>query len=668
MKLFGYHAVPDLRVFLCLPRWAAWLFIGARESCRAAESRPWRGIGRNSRVILLMALLSALPGLHGAEEPVKKPLFLPKSPTAAAYVLARLSNKELLEAPRSEFVYVALLQRGGLDRKVRIEALEGLAKARGTTPLAELIKGIADLEKRAEETSAVLRELTGLLGQHKPSELSTKREELERLAQESESPLGRRIGYAGLISADASVEKSWQLAASDPAKLADLIHSVPLLRDAALRASLHPKLEPLLKEAAPPAVRQAAIAVISSVPVRETETFSTLAGLVEAGDEKAAAIASLQRIPRRSWAKERAEPLLESLIGYLKGVPVERRTEPDVINAFQLASDLASLLPPEKSGAIGKTLRAIGVSVFVIRTIHEQMLYDKSLIVVEAGKPVEIILKNEDSMPHNLVIVTPKSSEEIGRLAETLPDPDSEGRIHVPKSPKVLHATKMIDQGQEAKLSFIAPEEEGDYQYVCTFPGHWMRMLGTLAVVKNVEAYLASRPAAAPPTETEWKLADFEADLRLATTGRNLASGKEIFSKLACVQCHKLGKEGYAYGPDLTDVLARRKGDRAAVLSEILEPSKVIEDRYKNHSFELSDGDELSGMIIKEEGDEVFVHTGPSDALIRPLKKASIKKRETQGSSLMPMGLLNQLSKNQVLDLLSYMESGGNAAGHAHGH
>ena len=43
--------------------------------------------------------------------PPKKTLFLPKSPVAAAYMLARLSNKELIEAPRSEFVYVALLQR-----------------------------------------------------------------------------------------------------------------------------------------------------------------------------------------------------------------------------------------------------------------------------------------------------------------------------------------------------------------------------------------------------------------------------------------------------------------------------------------------------------------------------------------------------------------------------
>ena len=194
------------------------------------------------------------------------------------------------------------------------------------------------------------------------------------------------------------------------------------------------------------------------------------------------------------------------------------------MSAFQFASDLVTLLPADKAKDAGKALRAVGVSVFVIRTIHEQMLYDKSLLVVEAGKPVEIILINEDVMPHNLVIVTPGAVEEVGKAAEKMaPEPDAQGRIHVPASPKVLQATKMVEAGQQAKLSFTAPSEPGDYQYVCTFPGHWMRMLGTLAVVKDVEAYLASRPATPEPKMTEWKVADLAADLeKVAAPGPQL--------------------------------------------------------------------------------------------------------------------------------------------------
>ena len=96
------------------------------------------------RVAFVSFLIGAFatPLLVGQDAPAQKAFFLPKSPTAAAYVLNRLSNKELIAAPRSEFVYVALLQRQGLERKFRIEALEGLAKVRNTDTLTELLAGL----------------------------------------------------------------------------------------------------------------------------------------------------------------------------------------------------------------------------------------------------------------------------------------------------------------------------------------------------------------------------------------------------------------------------------------------------------------------------------------------------------------------------------------------
>jgi putative heme-binding domain-containing protein len=639
---------------------------GRGEGVPNANHRSTRSF--SAILTLLLALIFGMsPFSRAAEEPTKKPLFLPKSPVAAAYVLSRLSNKELIEAPRSEFVYVALLQRAGLERKYRLEALDGLAKARSTDTLTELIKGIAELDKKGEDALPVLRELATMLVQKSGADLAKKRGDLEKLATEGESPLARQAGYAALVTADASIDKAWTAVEAEPAKFADLLLSIPLLRDNSLRAGLYPRLRPLLDKGEAEEVRRAAITAIVAVPGHDAETFNALAALAKAGTQRATAVQSLRKIPRKSWPPDQAEPLLASLLSYLKEVPADQRTGPEAVSAHQLASDLVTLLPSDKAKDASKALRAAGVSVFTIRTLREQMLYDTSLLVVEAGKPVEIILINEDVMPHNLVIVTPGASEEIGKAAEKMqPEPDAQGRLHVPASPKVLQATKMIDPGQQAKLSFTAPTEPGDYQYVCTFPGHWMRMVGTLAVVKDVEAYLASRPATPEPKVTEWKIEDFTADLDKAGTGRNLLGGQEIFAKLACVQCHKLGKAGYAYGPDLTDVLKRLKDDRAALLTEILEPSKIIADRYRNYVFELNDGDELVGMIVKEDADTVIVQTGPSDALVQPVKKSNIKQRTPQGSSQMPLGLLNLLTKEQILDLLAYVESGGNVPAHAH--
>ena len=38
-------------------------------------------------------------------------------------------------------------------------------------------------------------------------------------------------------------------------------------------------------------------------------------------------------------------------------------------------------------------------------------------------------------------------------------------------------------------MKFRAPGEVGHYPYVCTFPGHWRTMFGTMVVVDDLEAY-----------------------------------------------------------------------------------------------------------------------------------------------------------------------------------
>src|SRR6185295_10497021 len=96
-----------------------------------------------------------------------------------------------------------------------------------------------------------------LLLQNKATDLAGKRDDLEKLASDAQSPLGRQIGHAALITADGSVDKSWSQVESDPAKLADLVLSVPLVRDAGLRGALYPKLEPLLRKEDSAELRQA---------------------------------------------------------------------------------------------------------------------------------------------------------------------------------------------------------------------------------------------------------------------------------------------------------------------------------------------------------------------------------------------------------------------------
>lgn len=600
--------------------------------------------------------------------PPKTNFFLPKSATAAAYVLGRLSNAELIAAPRSEFVYVALLQRKGLERKHRVEALEGLAKLRNTEVTTELLAALAELDKKGEASESVLRDLAPLLMQTRTEALVTKQIELEKLATTAQLPLTRQLAYAGWVTATGNLNSVWLKAAPDPGRLADLVRSVEWLRAPATRATFQTKLQPLLQRDDAPELRRAAIAALAALPGHEVEAFRTLADFVQAGAEKSAALASLERIPKNLWPPDRAKPLLEALLPELQSTPADQRSSAEFVNSVQFAKDLASFLPPDEAKALGKTLRGLASSVFVLRTIPEQMLYDQNLLVVEAGKPVEIILQNDDAMPHNVVITKPGAAEEVGTAAEKMSlTPDAQGRLYVPDLPSVLHATPLVEAGQRARLAFAAPSEPGDYPYLCSFPGHWRRMLGTLAVVPDVEAFLATNTAA-PLKITEWKIGDFGEELTQPGAARNLARGKELFTKLTCASCHKLGAEGVEFGPDLGTTFKNYGANRRELLRQILEPSLVISNRYRNVTFFLKDGEDVTGVVLKEDAASVTLQSGPATSLIQTLKLTDIQERRPKEMSPMPLGLLNTVSKEEILDLLAWIEGGGQAAHSQHEH
>ena len=618
------------------------------------------GIGIGSGVSV--AAQDPATGAEAKTEGGAAKLYLPASPRAAAYVLGRLSNKELIQAPRVEPVFVAFLERAGLDAKYREEALTGLAGLHKTDRVTELLTVLEKLDSQGTNAAPVIGDLANLLAKSKPAELSAKKSAFEALAAKAESFLVRRVVAVGRIVGEGKVDAVWETAAKSDSQLADLVGALPWVLDPSLRANFQMRVAPLAVKAATPELQQAAILALPFMKGFEAENFSTLAGLVRAGTERSTAVKALAQLPRSAWQKELAGPAVQALVESAVQVPADQRTEPEFLEAVQLGNDLSLLLPADEGKRWRKALGELGVRVLALKTVHEQMLYDKTRLVVEAGKPVEIVFENPDSMPHNFVLIAPGAREEVGKIADSLkPEPDDQGRMFIPKSPKVLFASKLAEPGTRLKLNFNAPAEPGEYTYVCTFPGHWMRMFGTLVVTADVEEYLAKNPEQAAPKSTEWKLADFAGDWAGLDAHRNFSGGKGLFSSLGCVQCHQLGAEGAAFGPNLTGVLTRWKGDKGAVLEQILEPSKVIDEKYRSQSFDIGEENNTVGIVLSEDAEQVTVQSGPSAALIQKLKKSSIKSRSPQEGSAMPGGLLNLLNKEQVLDLLAYVIAEGNA-------
>jgi len=205
------------------------------------------------------------------------------------------------------------------------------------------------------------------------------------------------------------------------------------------------------------------------------------------------------QLPRAAWSDSEAGPVVAAIVAYAEEVPAHQRTAQEFLEIVQLGTELAGRLPAVEAARTRRVLRDLGVSVFVVSTVREQMRYDVAELVVEAGRPFEIIFQNTDIMPHNLVVVAPGARAEIGLAAMAMPmTPDRAGRLYVPASEKVLGATRMLEPGQKETLKLYAPREPGIYEYVCTFPGHWTIMWGRLIVV-DASGQAPDAPAAAAP-------------------------------------------------------------------------------------------------------------------------------------------------------------------------
>jgi azurin len=125
----------------------------------------------------------------------------------------------------------------------------------------------------------------------------------------------------------------------------------------------------------------------------------------------------------------------------------------------------------------------LDVDVIMIKTVAEEMRYDTPSFTVSAGQLVTIQFENEDYSPHNFIIGQPGSAEEIGTAADQLGS-NGFAKAFVPESDKIIIASDLLNYERFQVLEFHAPTVPGDYEFLCTFPGHRQTMNGVMRVVK----------------------------------------------------------------------------------------------------------------------------------------------------------------------------------------
>lgn len=160
------------------------------------------------------------------------------------------------------------------------------------------------------------------------------------------------------------------------------------------------------------------------------------------------------------------------------------------------------------------------------------------------------------------------------------------------------------------------------------------------------------------PFVREWTMEEVIPLVEEKLTGRDFDHGREMFAAANCFGCHRFANEGGAVGPDLTG-LAGRFSPRD-ILESVLEPNKVISDQYSSVTVLTSDGRVVTGRITNLFNDELHINTNMLDPnALEVVKRTEIEELNPSSVSMMPAGLLNTLTEEELLDLMAFLLSRG---------
>jgi len=149
---------------------------------------------------------------------------------------------------------------------------------------------------------------------------------------------------------------------------------------------------------------------------------------------------------------------------------------------------LAAALPAGATVYAGQTAGAAGAAKgrTVELTGNEQMKFDKTEIAAKPGETIRIVLKSVGSMPktimaHNFVLLQPTA--DVAEFNKAAFNARETGFIPPDKKEDVIAATALAGAGETVEVTFKVPAKAGNYNFICSFPGHFaMGMRGKLIV------------------------------------------------------------------------------------------------------------------------------------------------------------------------------------------
>jgi putative heme-binding domain-containing protein len=179
------------------------------------------------------------------------------------------------------------------------------------------------------------------------------------------------------------------------------------------------------------------------------------------------------------------------------------------------------------------------------------------------------------------------------------------------------------------------------------------RSCGLAAALVGIALFaITARPLASP------RKADSRDEYaRYALRARGDAGkGRAIFAdarRTGCIRCHRVGGEGGAVGPDLSDVGAKFARDH--LIESVLEPSRQIVEGYRSTLIASATGRVMTGLVKSETAAGLILVDGELREQV--VDKTDIVERKFIDQSIMPDGLAAGLSREQLTDVIAYLET-----------
>lgn len=325
------------------------------------------------------------------------------------------------------------------------------------------------------------------------------------------------------------------------------------------------------------------------------------------------------------------------------------------------AVDYASASKQERLGL----LRAYGL--VLIRMGEDAEVRDRYLKRLEPLLPAKSPEENRMLAELLVRLQSPVAAERLVKLLETAPA--QEQQIELAKSLRLLKAGWTNDlQERYFRWFHKAANYKGGASFDLFVQDIKKEAVENLPADRKQElaSILDAKPQADQPTTSgkkrefvkKWTVEDLAPIVEGQLKGRDFEKGQQLFAEASCFACHRFAQQGGAIGPDLTG-LSGRFSPRDILESTIL-PNKQVSDQYQAIKVLTDDGKVVVGRIVNLNGDNMAINTNMLDPnAITNVNRNTVEEITPSDQSMMPEGLLDTFSKEEIKDLMAYLLSRG---------